>query len=231
MEAARTAGVGRSATGAQCRAIREGAIPRWDVRAGLLILVSARSPLPIRPLIRLSTRLPVSRGSTIRAGSFLFSILERLVPHRAHMQLALMATLMGIIDLVLDEVALEGRNSVLRVASLLTAEARAANPLEVTLERLACSLRSEETDWQAGYWTTVLLPATREYCEEEALAASKAIDPSGMGYRRAGIETAIKGMWYVVGPFMGFDDDLDVFQRAHWNREQRWMADTRFSCR
>jgi len=33
-------------------------------------------------------------------------------------------------------------------------------------------------------------------------------------------------MWYVVGPCVGLGNTLDGFQRAHWNREQQWMAET-----
>jgi hypothetical protein len=39
-------------------------------------------------------------------------------------------------------------------------------------------------------------------------------------------EAAISGMWYVVGPFLGIDDDFEAFRRQNWNAEQKWMADT-----
>ena len=47
-----------------------------------------------------------------------------------------------------------------------------------------------------------------------------------MGHRSAGIDAAIKGMWYAVGPCMGFGESLKRFDKTEWNREQRWMADT-----
>ena len=62
----------------------------------------------------------------------------------------------------------------------------------------------------------------REYCIAELLAVTNVPDPAGMGHRWAGIEAAIKGMWYVVGPQM----KLSSFERPAWNREQQWMADT-----
>lgn len=63
-------------------------------------------------------------------------------------------------------------------------------------------------------------------------------DLTGMGHRSAGIDAAIKGMWYVVGPRLGlqglpsqFDrtsqfDMTSQFDKSRWNREQHWMADT-----
>ena len=59
------------------------------------------------------------------------------------------------------------------------------------------------SSWQSGYWETVLVPAVQEYCLAEALAVAHAPDPKGMGHRWAGIDSAIKGMWYVVGPLYG----------------------------
>ncbi len=47
-----------------------------------------------------------------------------------------------------------------------------------------------------------------------------------MGHRWAGIEAAIKGMWYVAGPLMGLPGDPTQFNRDQWNAEQQWMADT-----
>jgi hypothetical protein len=70
------------------------------------------------------------------------------------------------------------------------------------------------------------LPDDRAYCLAEALAVDHAPDPKGMGHRWAGIDSAIKGMWYVVGPCMGLGGNLSRFERTEWNREQQWMADT-----
>ncbi len=87
-------------------------------------------------------------------------------------------------------------------------------------------IRQSETSWQSGYWENVLVPAVHAYCMAEALAVAHAPDPKGMGHRWAGIDSAIKGMWYVVGPCMGLDGNLARFENTEWNREQRWMADT-----
>lgn len=47
-----------------------------------------------------------------------------------------------------------------------------------------------------------------------------------MGHRLAGLDAALKGMWYVIAPRMGLQGDLSRFYEQHWNRDQRWMADT-----
>jgi hypothetical protein len=91
---------------------------------------------------------------------------------------------------------------------------------------LAEAVRRTESTWQSEYWETVLQPAVREYCLAEALAVTQAPDPAGLGHRRAGIDAAIKGMWYVVGPCMGLQGNLSRFEQHGWNREQQWMADT-----
>jgi hypothetical protein len=87
-------------------------------------------------------------------------------------------------------------------------------------------IRHSESSWQSAYWETVLVPAVHAYCLAEALAVNHAPDPLGMGHRWAGIDSAIKGMWYVLGPCMGLGGNLALFEKTEWNREQRWMADT-----
>jgi len=152
--------------------------------------------------------------------------LDWLLPARVHAQLALMATMIGLIDQLLDEASANGPDEAARIALLLTAVPEPHSPLQTSLQALVRGLRENESSWQTKYWTAVLLPATQEYCQEEALAATGQMDPSGMGFRWAGIEAAISGMWYVVGPFLGIDDDFEAFRRQNWNAEQRWMADT-----
>jgi len=49
-----------------------------------------------------------------------------------------------------------------------------------------------------------------------------------MGHRWAGIDAAIKGMWYIAGPRMGLQGNSTVFEMGQWNREQQWMVDTMF---
>jgi hypothetical protein len=192
-----------------------------------MLLVSARGPAQLRVPVRIATSLPINRGIAVRCGYGVLLLLEYVVPRSVHRQLALMATLMGIMDLALDEAATTGRDSVLRVTSLLTPQPRAATTAtEEALAMLTRAMRKEESEWQTHYWDTVLLPSAREYCLAEALACSNAPDPTGLGHRWAGIETAIKGMWYVIGPSMGLAHERGEFQQPHWNREQQWMADT-----
>jgi hypothetical protein len=178
-----------------------------------MLLVSSRGPLTLRAAIRIAARLPVSRLAAVRCGCALLSGLNHFVPGSIHRQLALMATLMGVMDVVLDEAAPEGMDAVRLIASM---------PHGTTLGTLAGSIRAGESRWQAHYWETILLPAVRAYCTAEALAVANVPDPTGLGHRWAGIDAAIKGMWYVVGPHMG----LESFEQPRWNREQQWMADT-----
>ena len=72
----------------------------------------------------------------------------------------------------------------------------------------------------------MLQPAVRKYCLAEVLAVKHSPDPTGIGHRWAGIEAAIKGMWYVAGPLSGLRGDPSSFERSEWTREQQWMADT-----
>ncbi len=139
----------------------------------------------------------------------------------------LTSALMGALDVVLDEVASSGESAVLRIASLIAkrtpSDIRLTEQPIVTLTQL---IRRKESPWQSEYWEKVLEPAVREYCLAEALAVAGAPDPKGMSHRRAGIEAAIKGMWYVVGPRMGLADGFAQFEAPAWNREQHWMGDT-----
>ena len=66
----------------------------------------------------------------------------------------------------------------------------------------------------------------RAYCLAEALAVAHVPDPSNMGHRWAGIDSVIKGMWYVTGPCMGLTGDVAQFEKSAWNCEQQWMAET-----
>lgn len=192
-----------------------------------MLLVSARGPSLLRVPVRIATSLPITRRTAVRFGCGVLSFLEYLVPRAVHRQLALMATLMGMLDLVLDETAPKDRDSVLRVASMLSRRPRTTTKAaEATLATLTRSVRAWESEWQTDYWDQVLLPSIGEYCLAEALACSNAPDATGLGHRWAGIEAAIKGMWYVIGPSMGLAHTPGEFQQSHWNREQRWMADT-----
>jgi hypothetical protein len=191
-----------------------------------MIVLSDRCPLPLRLQIRCPRLLPLPRAIVLLAAPRIFSSLEWFLPARVHRQLALMATMIGLIDLLLDEATAAGPEEAGQIALLLTAEVEPHSPLQTTLRNLVCALREGETGWQALYWTTGLRHAMRKYCQEEALAATGQTDPSGMGFRSAGIEAAIGGMWYVVGPFLGLDNNDGALRRENWNAQQRWMADT-----
>src|SRR5215472_9051132 len=121
-----------------------------------MLLVSAGGPLLCRAPIRIATGLPVKRATAVRCGHYLLSFLDHLVPRSAHRQLALMATLMAVVDIVLDEAAPAGHDSVLRVASMLSGQPQSmTNPQEATLATLACSVRAHESQWQTDYWVNV----------------------------------------------------------------------------
>jgi hypothetical protein len=192
-----------------------------------MLLLSVCGPALLRFPVRATSMLPLSRGMAIALGGALLSGLNRLVPRAVHRQLLLTSALMGAFDVVLDEAASSGEAAVLRIASLIAPHAPAALlPAEQPIATLTRMIRHGETSWQSGYWENVLVPAVRAYCLAEGLAVARAPDPEGTGHRWAGIDSAIKGMWYVVGPCMGLGGDLARFEKTAWNREQRWMADT-----
>jgi hypothetical protein len=192
-----------------------------------MLLVSKSGPKSLRIPVHASALLPSSRGLTIRLGSVLLSNMDQLLPKAVHRQLLLTSALMGMLDVVLDDAASSGTAAALRVASLM-ARPCPANllPAEQLIVALTCAARYTETAWQAEYWDRVLQPAVRQYCQAEVLALDQVPDDTGMGHRWAGIDAAIKGMWYVAGPLMGLEGDLSNFDRSRWNREQHWMADT-----
>lgn len=189
-----------------------------------MIVLSDRCPRLLRMQIRCPRSIPLPRIAVLAASSWIYTFLTWMLPARVHRQLALMSTMMGLNDQLLDEATAKGPEEAARIALLLTAAPKTESPLEISLHALATSLQAGESRWQANHWTSVMLPAMQKYCQEEALAAAGEIDPSGMGYRWAGIEAAISSMWYVVGPFLGLEEE--AFRRENWNAEQRWMADT-----
>lgn len=192
-----------------------------------MLLLSAGGPALLRFPVRAAAMLPLSRGMAIALGGALLSGLNQLVPQAVHRQLLLTAALMGALDVVLDEAASSGEAAVLRIASSIASHPPTTLlPAEQPIATLTRMIRHGESSWQSGYWETVLVPAVRAYCLAEALAVAQAPDPKGMGHRWAGIDSAIKGMWYVVGPCMGLGGDLSRFEKTEWNREQQWMADT-----
>jgi hypothetical protein len=191
-----------------------------------MIVTSSRGPLLLRMAIRCACHLPLSRTVALASSPWIFSFLDRLLSTRVHRQLTLMATMMALIDQLLDDATANDPDDALKIASLLTAMPEAYDPLQITLQTLARSVREDENGWQSSCWTKVLIPAIQQYCREERLATMQEMDPTGMGYRCAGIEAAINGMWYVVGPYLRLKDGFEAFRRQNWNAEQRWMADT-----
>ena len=86
--------------------------------------------------------------------------------------------------------------------------------------------RRFESAWQSQYWENVLQPAVRDYCLAERLAVTDSPDPTGLAHRWPGIDAAIKGLWYVIGPLIGLQGSLSQFIRSAWTLEQQWMSDT-----
>jgi len=135
--------------------------------------------------------------------------------------------LMGMLDVILDEAASSGEAAVLRIASLIDRHPPAPlSPTEHLIATVTQEIRLHENAWQSNFWESILQPAVRNYCLAESLGVNHVPDSTGMGHRWAGIDAAIKGMWYVVGGRMGLEGSSAQFERREWNREQRWMADT-----
>lgn len=218
---------------------REAGIPAFKFAKGRLIgemyaracysmlLVSRNGPKSLRIPVCASAILPQSRTMTIRLGSALLLGLGRLLPKAVHSRLLLISALMGMLDVVLDDAAFSGEAAARRVAALTALPTPAELlPAEEVIVALARAARQSETVWQTKYWDRVLQPAVRNYCLAEVLAAKQIPDPTGMGHRWAGIEAAIKGMWYATGPLLGLQVDLSRFETSEWTREQQWMANT-----
>jgi hypothetical protein len=192
-----------------------------------MLLLSAEGPAQLRLPVRAAAMLPLSRSLAIRLSRAMLSGLSQLVPRSLHRQLLLTSALMGALDVLLDESASKGETEVLRIASLVTRSAPTTQlQVEQTIATLTRMIRRDESGWQSTYWESVLVPAVQEYCLAEALAVAYVPDARGVGHRLAGIDCAIKGMWYVVGPSMGLEADLSRFEKAGWNPQQQWMADT-----
>ena len=168
-----------------------------------MLLVSARG-LGRYVSIRATVVLPRSRRLTIRLGAALLLAIEKLLPAMVHRQLLLTSALMGMLDVVLDEAAPSAEAAALGLGALIIPnEPESLLPAERVIATLAHAARQGETAWQTEYWERVLQPAVNDYCCAEALAVKGLPDSTGTGHRWAGIEAAIKGMWYVAGPNMG----------------------------
>ena len=106
---------------------------------------------------------PWPRGLAIRLGRALLTSLDWLLPRALHRQLLLTSTLMGTLDVVLDETASSGEAAVLRIASLISREAPTSQlPTEQPIARLAQTIRRYESAWQSDFWETVLQPSVRK---------------------------------------------------------------------
>jgi hypothetical protein len=192
-----------------------------------MLLVSARGPIMLRLPVRATMLLPQSRVLILRLGRALLLGLNWLIPQRVHRQLLLTSALMGMLDVVLDEAAGEGEASVLRVSSLLgRPRPPSVSSSELPITVLTEAARRDESAWQSEYWENVLQPAVRDYCLAERLAVTASPDPTGLAHRWPGIDAAIKGMWYVIGPLIGLQGSLSQFMQSWWTPEQQWMADT-----
>ncbi len=128
-----------------------------------MIVLSDRCPLLLRIAIRCPRQLRLPRAVVLSTASGVFSLLDWLLPARVHRQLALMATMIGLIDQLLDDATANGPDEASQIALLLTAVPEARSPLQSTLQTLVRVLRANESVWQGNYWTRVLLPATQRY--------------------------------------------------------------------
>ncbi len=192
-----------------------------------MLLVSSSGPIPIRILLRALSGLVQNRRTVIWLNCRAIPMLHYVIPRVTHRRIVIMSALMGAIDGVLDETAPCGNRSALRIASMLSDQPEeTVNPIERTLQKLAKSIRQFEGHGRAEYWITVILPAVKEYCRAEVSAVSGAIDATGLSFRWAGIDAAIKGMWYAIGPSVGVTSASAKLPLSSWNAEQKWMADT-----
>jgi hypothetical protein len=192
-----------------------------------MLLVSASGPILLRLPVRATALLPRSRALTIRLARTLLLGLDWLVPRSVHRQLLLTSALMGMLDVVLDEAAGKSEASVLHVSSLLARpRPPSVSPTELPITVLTEAARRFESAWQSKYWENVLQPAVRDYCLAERLAVTDSPDPTGLAHRWPGIDAAIKGMWYVIGPLIGLQGSLSQFFPSAWTLEQKWMAET-----
>jgi hypothetical protein len=155
---------------------------------------------------RLTGRAPLPRVVAISLIGALLRVLPRLASRDTHRRIARVSTLMATIDPVLDEAAAGGLEPALRV------------PDDPLIRSLVEATRAGESPWRAKYWEESVAPAVRNYCAAEALAVAGSPDPAALGHRGAGIQAVVEGMWYAIGPELGFD--------APDCRQLQWMTDT-----
>jgi hypothetical protein len=155
---------------------------------------------------RMGGRVPLPRVVAISFIGALLRRLPRLASRDTHSRIACVSTLMATIDPVLDEAAAGGLELALRV------------PDDPPIRSLIEATRAGESPWRARYWEESVAPAVRDYCAAEALAVAGMPDPAAIGHRGAGIQAVVEGMWYAIGPELGFD--------APDCRQLQWMTDT-----
>ncbi|HXS95171.1 MAG TPA: hypothetical protein VN736_11235 [Candidatus Limnocylindrales bacterium] len=155
---------------------------------------------------RIAGRVPLPRVVAISLIAALLRMLPRLAAPDTHYRIACVSTLMATIDPVLDEVAAGGLELALRV------------PDDPLIRTLIDATRAGESPWRARYWEESVAPAVRDYCAAEALAVAGMPDCAALGHRGAGLQAVVEGMWYAIGPELGFD--------APDCRQLQWMADT-----
>ena len=181
-------------------------LPRVRFVAGMyargcysMLLVKSRAA-------RMAGRAPLRRAVAISLMAALLRMLPRMASRDTHRRIARVSTLMATIDPVLDEAAAAGLERALGV------------PDDPTIRGLIEAARTGESPWRAKYWEESVAPAVRNYCEAEALAVAGTPDPEALGHRGAGIQAVVEGMWYAIGPELGFN--------APDSRQLLWMTDT-----
>lgn len=177
-----------------------------------MIILGRGAPLPLRAAVWAVGLIRLSADRVARIGALIVCALPLLLPRRVHRCIALVAFKMAIFDDTVDEFALQGREP---------EDVFESAPMRVVVS----ALRRGESPWQREYWDAVLMPAMQRFAREERQAIAGAIDMESMGHRGAGIDSAIKSMWYAVGPYIGIGDPENAVESTRWNAIQRWMAD------
>lgn len=177
-----------------------------------MVILGRAAPLPVRAALRVSGLLPLSPEVAARTGSLTFAALPFLLPKRLHRRIVLVGVMMAVFDEIVDEYALQRRKPEDAFES-------------ATMRALIPALREGESAWQREYWDAVLMPAMTRFAREEQRAVAGKVDAESLGHRGSGIDTAIKSMWYAVGPYIGLAVAGSARERATWNAAQRWMAD------
>jgi hypothetical protein len=175
-----------------------------------MAILGRAAPLPVRTAVFVSGLLPLSPHFAARAGSLTFSALPFLIPKQLHRRIVLVSILMAVLDEIVDEYAPKQGDASAVFDS-------------TTMRTVIPALREGESTWQCEYWNSVLMPAMLRFAREEQDAVAGKFDAELLGHRGAGIDAALKSMWYAVGQFIGVEPSCDANGRARWNATQQWM--------